>query len=519
MVEADTGRTSSIVDMNNSRRAIVSGAVLFYGLASLLIFAPLFWGGNRPLPLMVMELMAIALLICWWFWRSSTKQQSPSPIIWAFLAILLLLPLVQLLPIPMAIWASLPGRSFYAQALEQVSTDSTPIGWRAISLIPTATEAAWLALLPSLAVFLVTTNLNTQYLLKSVLVFLGIATAEALLGLIQYGDGPTSFFRLGNLLMGDSASGTYINRNHLAGLLEMALPLGLALLTATVGHGQRQYMGKNRRQHKFRQWLARFSVARLNKATIYGAISLIILLGLIFTRSRAGVIMAMLGILLSTILFSNRLGGRNVYGLIGTLTAIGIGLASLIGLMPVLNRFTLLDPISDGRWSIFDATIQAIGEFFPLGAGVGTFEEVMRRFHPVTFPRVTINHAHNDYLEWLLELGIIVGLLIAIWLMLYFRQWAQVWRRGEWDIYRFAQAGAGISLLLLMLHSLVDFNLRIPANAVFAAFLAAVFLHQSLHNEQKRSKHSQKSTPNGELEWQQNQKTIPEENQINPFTL
>ena len=70
---------------------------------------------------------------------------------------------------------------------------------------------------------------------------------------------------------------------------------------------------------------------------------------------------AMLGILLCTLMFSHRLGGRNVYGLMGTFTAVGVGLASLIGLAPVWTRFTLEDPLADGRWKVFDATVQAIG--------------------------------------------------------------------------------------------------------------------------------------------------------------
>ena len=380
------------------------------------------------------------------------------------------------------------------------------------------TEASGLALLPPLAVFLATIQLTIPHLLRLTLVFLGIATAEALLGLIQYGDGPDSVFRFGNTLMGDSASGTYINRNHLAGLLEMALPIGLALLAATVGHGRPPHASgsRGRRGRTFRQWLARFSVARLNQAALFGAAAMAILLGLIFTRSRAGVSMAMLGILLCTLAFSYRLGGRNVYGLMGTFTAVGIGLASLIGLAPVWSRFALQDPLEDGRWKIFDATVQAIGEFFPLGSGVGTFEDVMRRFHPANFPGVTINRAHNDYLEWLLELGLMAAVLIAVWLLFYVRQWGRVWKRGEWMQFRFVQAGAGIALLLMMLHSLVDFNLRIPANAVFTAFLAAMFFHRPLEEERRRSSRQREAASQDERR-SPSAAPIPLENQANPF--
>ncbi|MFZ1640255.1 MAG: O-antigen ligase family protein [Candidatus Contendobacter sp.] len=502
-------------------RAGNPGAVLFYGLIALLAFAPLFRAGNRPLPLLAMELAALALLV-WRFWRPPAGGQALSYPARIFLALLFLLPLAQLFPAPIALWGSLPGRELYAGALRQAGDSGAGFDWRAISLVPTATESAWLALLPPLAVFLAAIHLTSQQLLRLVLVFLGIATAEALLGLIQYGDGPNSVFRLGNTLMGESASGTYISRNHLAGLLEMALPVGLALLAATVGHGRPPHASgsRGRRGRTFRQWLARFSVARVNQAAIYGVVAMAILLGLIFTRSRAGVSMAMLGILLSTLIFSNRLGGRNVYGLIGTFTAIGVGLASLIGLAPVWSRFTVQDPMEDGRWKIFDATVQAIGEFFPLGSGAGTFEDVLRRFHPVDFPGVTINRAHNDYLEWLLECGLIAGLLIAVWLLFYVRQWGRVWKRGEWTPFRFAQAGGGIALLLMMLHSLGDFNLRIPANAVFTALLAAVFFHRSLEEERQRSSRRRESSGDvngGGKPGPPPTSTIPPENQANPF--
>ena len=502
----------------DSSRATFSGAVLFYGLGALLIFAPLFRGGYRPLPLLIMELAAL-LLLAGLAWKPLGTGQALSWPLRVFLGLVLLLPLAQLLPVPMALWADLPGRAFYADALRQVGDAGAGFDWRAISLIPSATEAAWLALLPPLAVFIVASRLDEQRLLILVLVFLGMAVGQALLGLIQYGDGPDSLFRLGNTWMAGSAVGTYVNRNSLAGLLEMALPLALALLVATVGHGTRYHVGRRR---GLRQWLARFSVARLNRAVLFGLAALVILLGLIFTRSRTGVSMAMLGILLCTLLLSNRLGGRNVYGLIGTFTAAGIGLASLIGLAPVWSRFTYADPIEDGRVKIFEATLQAIGQFFPFGSGAGTYQAVMHRFHPIDFPGVTINHAHNDYLEWILGNGLSAALLIAFWLLLYLRQWGRVWKHGDWQPFRFVQVGAGIALLLMMLHTLVDFNLHIPANAAFTAFLAALFLYRPVKEESRQSRQreqSHRSSSETVAERPMPPREIPPENKQNPFAL
>ena len=498
-----------------------NGAVLFFGMAATLVFAPLCLGTWRPLPLMVLELAALGLLGVLWV-PEQVLAGTPAPgeashagrgrpmsqPLRIFLLLLFLLPLTQLLPVPMALWAELPGRAFYAGAMRLAGDVGEGFGWRAMSLIPSTTEAAWLTLLPPLAVFLVALRLDRERLLVLVMVFLSIAAGEALLGLIQYGQ---SWMSDGNAL------GTYTNRSHLAGLLEMALPVGLALLAAAAGHGRPAHSAgrHGRRKPTLRRWLARLNVARVNQTAAFGALSLAILIGLIFTRSRTGIGLAMLGIVLCVLMFAYRLGGRNAYGVIGTITASGVGLAGLIGLVPVWNRFAFTDPFEDARWGIFNATAQVIGEFFPLGSGAGTFLEVMRRFHPAMFPGVVINRAHNDYLEWLLEFGLAAGVLIAVWLLFYLRQWGRVWTRGDWTPFHFAQAGAGIALLMMMLHTLVEFNLRTPANAVFTAFLAGVFFHRSLHQEEPRARRPGASGE--EALRAPSTFTIPPENLRNPF--
>ena len=445
-------------------------------IAFFLVFAPLFRGANRPLPLLVLEIGALALA-AHLVWQPDFRDQLSRPLL-VTLIVLLAYPLLQLVPLPPDLWSRLPERGFYAHALAQADAGQALDSWRAASLVPWATEFSWLALLPPLTVFLVTVGLSTRQLQFLLQLFLGISTVQALLGLLQYGAGADSLFQLGNPYCCSSAVGTYMNRDHLAGLLEMALPVGLALLTATIGHASPGSGGYHRRR-TWRQRLAKLAALPINQAAIYGSACIAILLGLIFTRSRASIILAMVGIFLGMMVFARRLGGRNAYGLIGTLTFIGCGLAMEVGLVPVLNRFTLAGATDDYRWSIFASTIQAAAYFFPIGSGVGTFQDIYPRFHApdILFDGI-VNRAHNDYLEGFLEAGL-VGIVLALALLgFYSLQWRRIWRRGRWPSFRLLQAGAGIGLLLLILHSAVDFNLHIPANAIFFAFLAAVFFHR-----------------------------------------
>ncbi|MGE5155681.1 MAG: O-antigen ligase family protein, partial [Bdellovibrio bacteriovorus] len=292
----------------------------------------------------------------------------------------------------------------------------------------------------------------------------------ALLGLLQYGSGPGSPAFLG-LTIPDvaRAQGTYTNPDHLSGLLEMLLPIALGLLFYSVGRGD------GGRRGSLRERVAFLGSLRGHTAVLYGAIALLLLLGLIFARSRAGIALALVGILLSTLLFARRIGGSNVYGTTGTLIALALGSGIAIGLVPVLDRFSVEGAVNDARWTIYGATLEGIGTFSPLGSGPGTYPDVFPAFQPLELGRWFINHAHNDYLEWLFEAGLFAAALITLLAVLYALRWLRVLGWEEWSRLRFIQVGAGIGTLLLLIHSLVDFNLHIPANIVYFAFLLGVF--------------------------------------------
>lgn len=459
------------------RPASSEAGLAFSGIAilgAMLIFAPLIKGGNRPFPLLILELAAIVLFFLL-FLRPSFWQLLPRPLLVA-LGILVALPLVQLLPLPEFLWNWLPGRAVYADALTAVGSAAN---YRTLSLIPGATQSALLVLLVPLAVFLATVSTSQTQLRQLINLFIGLAVLQAIIGLAQFGTGSlTVFWPPAEGKIG-SAHGTYPNYNHFAGFLEMALPLVLALFISHIDFGSQRSPGRhhsdNRRNRISQLFTSRI---RFNTVAIYTGAALAILLGLIFSRSRTAIALTMLCILLCALIFGSRVGGQRSSRLVTLLTVIGFALALEIGLTPVLIRFADGGLVDNTRLSIFAATIQGIGEFFPFGSGLGSYPAVFRRFQPGDVP-LFVNHAHNDYLEWLFEGGLATAVLMLAFLALYGLRWRQIWPSGEerWTSISFVRIAAGIALLLMGLHGLIDFNLHIPANAAYFAFVAGIFFH------------------------------------------
>lgn len=443
-------------------------------LIALLLFTPLFRAGTTPLAALTAQLLALGLLVlALWSPRRLALTGAEAFI----LALLLLIPWVYLVPLPGQLGAqltqALPGRELYRQALDLLP-GATPADLNTLSLYPLASLGAGLALLLPVAVFLGTRTLDAPKLILLIKLLLAVAALQAMLGLIQYGaaQGGDFSFAVDPLGPGhrDNATGTYANRNHLAGLLAMALPMTLALLFYAVGRGS-----AHRTPGRWRRRAAFIGSAKGHAALLYSALAVLLILGIIFSRSRAGIALAMLGIVLAGLLFARRLGGSNVFGPAGTLTALALSFGVAIGLAPVLQRFSLDLVARDVRPTLFETTLQGAGTLLPVGSGPGTYAAVYPRFQPVEVGNFFVNRAHNDYLQWLFDAGVLGIALPLLFLALYAWQWTRVYTEASWSQARFLQVAAGIALLLLTLHEMVDYNLYTPANQVVFALLAGLF--------------------------------------------
>jgi len=451
------------------------GSTFFYSFVVFILSAPLYKAGNRPLPLLILELAAIAFLVVLALGRDGSKRVAlPVPLAIA-LALMLGYPLLQLVPLPNALWRGLPGHAQYAAVVQRFAADSEG-GWRAISLVPEATEYGWLALLPPLACLAVTQRLappQVVRLLSAMAVYTGL---EGLLGLLQVGSGSDSIFYLRNQEADGMATGTFVNRDHFAAMLAMMLPVIVGLIAFGIRH----------RRHE--SWRYRESHANFVSQRVLGlASAVLVLLCLLFTFSRAGIATGLIGLGMSSIVLVRGRGGlKHANLIVATVIVVGIALAALVGLGPIVEKFEpgQLRMSGGARFAIYAATLRAGIEFLPFGSGLSTFARVFPRFQGGVMGDY-VDHAHNDYLQYLMEVGVFAPLVVVLLIAAYLRRMRDLLQRQSGQSGRsftLLQIACGVAMLPMVVHSIFDFALHIPANAVWYATLAGVVLNPGVRD-------------------------------------
>ncbi len=247
--------------------------------------------------------------------------------------------------------------------------------------------------------------------------------------------------------------GPYVNHAHYAGLMEMLVPF--PIIFAIVSRAGRP--GR----------------------TLYLFVALVVCSTIFLSQSLGGMIAfsAELGILL-LILFRNR---RSAYREILLLGALCLALiAWLVWLHPpgLVERFArLLNPITDagatGRIAIVKDSLKMFRERPLLGWGLGTFPVVYPSFRSF-FSNLWVNEAHNDFVQTLVETGIVGFCFAAAFLTLLCREGIRNLKNWRSDRQSSMALAAFLGCIGLLVHGFVDFNLQIPANAAFFFALAAI---------------------------------------------
>jgi putative inorganic carbon (HCO3(-)) transporter len=440
--------------------AILVQTSLTVGLA----LAVLAFGGTGKVSFAIVQLLFFGVAA---FFVASAPESAfrPSAKLIVVPAILTAVVLLQLCPLPDSWLHRFAGRE-------------TPMaGMHAgyLSFEPYATRTRLLILVTCFVAFYFAQIVSqdrrrTKFFIAS-LVALG--TFEAFYGLVQYLTGWQQIFAYVKKFDLEEATGTYINRNHYAGFLEMILPFSLAL----VFYEYAKLRGNRGKSMSFRKLIAKSGLQRL---VLWLCVSVILCAALIFSRSRMGILAAASSVLVIFALISiSRFRGRTSSLLAAMFIVLSIGLALWIGPGPIVSRFqSVEDEYSLGgpsRVSIWRDALPLIQHHPWLGTGLGTFP-IAYTSGQTTFLTQFVNHAHNDYLELAADLGIPAAFVLFASFFLVLARAARAFLFGEGDFERVVALGCVGSIVAILLHSFADFNLYIPANALLFSVILGIAL-------------------------------------------
>lgn len=367
------------------------------------------------------------------------------PLYW-FLLMATLLPMLQLVPLPPSLWESLPGRM---QLGEAVASDQP---WRPLSIVPGATWNALSSLVVPLAGMLLLTNLPLSERRWLPTILLGTILASAILGLLQF-----SGTGINNPLINDTpgqVSGSFANRNHFA----LFLAIGCVLVPIWVFQDGRRA-----------GWRGPIGIGFL----------LLFVLIILATGSRAGMLVGSLAVAIALVLawrplrrelqrFPRWVSPLLIVGIL-CFTAAFVAFSVLAGRAESINRAIMVETGADMRARGLPTLLDMIRTYFPAGTGFGSFDPVFRIHEPFELLKLTyFNHAHNDFLEIILDGGLIASAVLFAALAWWAWTGIQAWQNGSPQ----ARAGAAI-LFLVFVASIVDYPARTPmmmATIVLAAF-------------------------------------------------
>jgi hypothetical protein len=273
---------------------------------------------------------------------------------------------------------------------------------------------------------------------------------------------------------GGNPFGPFVNKNHFAGWMLMALPLTLGVAGAAAARSLR------RAEMDLRARVLWLSSPEASRIVLWIAASALMALSVILTLSRSGiVVLALVAMLMAArALRSQQTTGRRIAALV-VASALAIGIVAWIGVDVIAARFgeANWDDLNDRQGAWLDAV--RIIRLYPLaGTGFNTYG-VATLFYQQHNLFWHYAQAHNDYLQLAADGGLLLGVPALVCLALF---GAIVWRRFREETSlstSWIRFGAVTGIVAVALQDTVDFSLQMPGNALLFAVLCAIAVHRT----------------------------------------
>jgi O-antigen ligase len=283
---------------------------------------------------------------------------------------------------------------------------------------------------------------------------IALCFAVSLLAIVQHFTSGAEIYWMSDLKIEGDPFGPYVNRNHFAGFVELTVPMGLALMAF---HGLRRDF--------------------IPLATL---MTIVPISALVLSASRAGIIAFGLEVGILVLMARSRRawqGSRTTAAAVVALAALAI--VAWVGTGRAIERFSgssVHAVTVNRRVSMFRGAARIFLAHPIKGSGLGTLVDVFPAYENAYDGRL-VDHAHNDYIEGLAETGLLGGFCGAVFLWKLYREGRKNFLAEQGHFSRGLHGAAIMAVCALLLHSFVDFNLQIPANALF--FLLQAYLATS----------------------------------------
>jgi len=398
----------------SGRISNVSHSLLVSALCGLLLFGPLTMGSVEEWSVALLEGGAAILLLLWVLWQAASSDIKVE-------------------------WNPLytPMAAFFGLGWLQLAFHTTVYRYNSLSEL-------WQYAAYGFMVFVAVQLLRRQYLFRFAVVMAGFGSVYAVFAVLQ---GFTSGGKIYWWITPQAGSGygTYVNHNHHAGLIELLLPMALVLA----------FTGRVR--------------GTMRGLLIFGAT--LMAASVFLSGSRGGMVAVAVELAFLAGAWAHYFSARRSLSLVVAFCLVTALFLAWVAPGRVGSRMANLhDP---SRLLIpRDSVAMFLAHPF-LGVGLGNFSTAFPHYRAF-FDGFFVNHAHDDYLELLLETGL-AGFGIAVWfLVVLYRQGLRNFCLARTSRSAEISAAALAGCTGLLAHSFVDFNLHIPANAALFYVLCAV---------------------------------------------
>ncbi|HZM97019.1 MAG TPA: O-antigen ligase family protein [Vicinamibacterales bacterium] len=419
--------------------------------------------------------LAVVCLVCgiYALCRRSDLPRLPSSAAAVCLASVAAATVVQLLPLPLPLLAVLSPHAGNLLAELDIPFAARAVEHHALSIAPAATMTA-LALYAALATVMlgIARTVSATGPRRIAAVISGIGILLALIGIVQQPLYDGRIYGFWTPLMKGSPFGPFVNKNHFAGWMLMALPVTFGLLCANVARAMPR-VGSSWRNRVL--WL---SSPEASHVLILGAAAVVMALSLMLTMSRSGIVAFVASVSMTSWWATRRLpveSGRLV--VVGYLVCLVLFVVGWVGVDTVVARFESANPATiNERLPIWQDTWQIIRDFWLTGSGLNTYG-VATLFYQTSVPGFHLREAHNDYLQVAAEGGLLLGMPILCTIATLARDVRRQFADSSGSSY-WIRLGAVTGLIAIALQSIVEFSLQMPGNAALAAVLLGIALHR-----------------------------------------